>query len=201
MAATEPKKTPAVWMRNLLLGSAAINVFLAGFLFANFLKPDTPKGQKEPTHISLGGLPPDLPPHLVEEFENNFKAHRPMIEKDYRDLVRARVKIGDLLAGVEIDREELNKTLEEIRGLQFEIQGQIHQSMVDTLVKLDPETRKIFIAGGRNGLERGIWTQRQIDGSRWKVVFENGEIIIDLEGLGNNKDNGNGAAPNSNGAK
>lgn len=84
---------------------------------------------------------------------------------------------------VDLDEEALNKALEEIRGLQIEIQGSIHATMVETLRDMDPELRQIFILGGDQGLEKGIWSQRRFDGVRWKVDIENGEIKIDFRGI------------------
>lgn len=180
MADQETRKTPATWMRNLLLGSAALNVFLAGFLFAKVLGPtDQPDNNSTPT-VNLGALPPDLPPRIREEFENNFRAHRQNVEENYQDLFQTRIKIQDIMEMVELDEEALNEALEEIRGLQIEIQGSIHETMVETLRDMDPEMRRIFILGGDQGLERGIWSRRQFDGSRWKVEIENGEIKINF---------------------
>ncbi len=179
----ETKKTPAAWMRNLLLGSAALNVFLAGFLFANFL--GSTKVSPDPTtpSIVLGGLPPNLPPQVREKFEKNFRVHKAEVEENYENLFRARIKFQDLMEGIDIDEEALNEALAEIRGLQIEIQGSIHETMVDTLRDMDPETRRIFIMGGDEGLERGIWSQRQFDGSRWRIDVDNGEIKIDFLGI------------------
>lgn len=183
MSERETKKTPATWMRNLLLGSAALNVFLAGFLFAKFLgTSEIPEDLTTPT-INLGALPPDLPPRIREEFENNFRVHRRNVEENYEDLFQARIKIQDLMGMVDLDEEALNKALEEIRGLQIEIQGSIHATMVETLRDMDPELRQIFILGGDQGLEKGIWSQRRFDGVRWKVDIENGEIKIDFRGI------------------
>lgn len=181
MADQESRKTPTAWMRNLLLGSAALNVFLAGFLFANVLGPtDPPKNSSTPT-VNLGALPPDLPPRIREEFENNFRVHRQNVEENYQDLFQARIKIQDIMEMVDLDEEALNEALEEIRGIQIEIQGSIHETMVETLRNMDPKMRQIFITGGDQGLERGIWSRRQFDGSRWKVEIDNGEIKINFQ--------------------
>lgn len=183
MAVQETRKTPTSWMRNLLLGSAALNVFLAGFLFAKFLgTPDTPLDRPIPT-INLGGLPPDLPPQIREEFEKNFRIHKDEVAENYENLFQARIRFQDLMEGFEIDEEALNLALEEIRRLQIEIQGSIHETMVDTLRDMDPELRRIFILGGDEGLEKGIWSQRQFNGSRWQIDVENGEIKINFIGI------------------
>lgn len=183
MSEMETKKTPTAWMRNLLLGSAALNVFLAGFLFAKFLGPEEISPTRTPPTIVLGGLPPDLPANVREEFENNFRVHKDDVEENYENLFQARIKFQELMEGMDFDEEALNEALEEIRGLQIEIQGSIHETMVETLRNIDPEMRQIFILGGDEGLERGIWSQRQFDGSRWKVDIENGEIKIDFRGI------------------
>lgn len=187
MADLETRKTPAVWMRNLLLASTALNVFLAGFLFAKVLGPEGTADNRTPTTVTLGALPPDIPPELREEFEKNFRHHQGEVEMKYRDLFQARIKIRDLMEATHLDEDALKEALMKVRGLQDDIQGSIQESMVETLKDMDPDMRRVFIFGGDPGLEKGIWTQRQFDGSRWKVEFENGQIVIDFEGIKRDK--------------
>ena len=183
MVGQETRKTPTAWMRNLLLGSAALNVFLAGFLFAKVLgPPDQPENHSPPT-VNLGALPPGLPPRIREEFENNFRVHRQNVEENYEDLFQTRIKIWDIMEMVDFDEEALEEALKEIRGLQIEIQGSIHETMVETLRNMDPKMRQVFITGGKDGLKKGIWNHRQFDGSRWKVDIKNGEVIIEFQGV------------------
>ncbi len=198
MADLDTRKTPAAWMRNLLLGSAALNVFLIGFLFAKVLGPEVEPGQKAPTTVTLGALPPDLPQELREEFENNFKAHQGEVEKKYRDLFQTRIKVKDLMEAANLDEKALKESLKKVRLLQDDIQGSIHDTMVETLRDMDPDTRRIFVFGGDPGLEKGIWTQRQFDGARWKVEFENGQIVIDFQGITKDKGTQDEDAPGGN---
>lgn len=111
----ETKKTPTAWMRNLLLGSAALNVFLAGFLLAKFLGPEEISPTRTPPTVVLGALPQDLPANVREEFENNFRVHRDDVEENYEDLFQARIKFQELMKGMDFDEEAMNEALEEIQ--------------------------------------------------------------------------------------
>jgi len=183
MSDHETRKTPAAWMRNLLLGSVALNVFLAGFLFARVLGPEPPTGVSVRPQVSLGTLPADLSPQMREAFENNFKVHEKDVEKKYQDLFEARQEVHALMELPQLDEAKLREALEKMSGLQLQIQGAVQDTMVETLKNMDPKMRQMFILGGDPGFERGIWTQRQFDGSRWRVELEDGQIVLDFRGL------------------
>lgn len=183
MSAEDHKKPPQVWMRNLLLASAGLNIFLAGFIFAKVLAPEVENKPVERTKIELASLPKDLPPHIREEVEDQFRTHRKDMERDYEKLVEARVRVRDLLDDENLDEEALRAALDEMNGLQIEIQGTIQNALFQAMLQMDPEVRRVFFLKGEDGAERGIWTQRNFDGARWKVEIENGNIVLDLQGI------------------
>ncbi|MCH7630556.1 MAG: hypothetical protein IIC07_01515 [Proteobacteria bacterium] len=80
---------------------------------------------------------------------------------------------------------------EDIRELQIKIQIPMHEILIEAAIDLDTESRRklLFLGDGFDG--RGLWSSRKFDGARWRVRFENGEIILDLEGItdGNEEEN------------
>ena len=189
--ADDPRNKTENWMRNLLLGSLGLNVFLAGFLFANILTPSVPETQPTPIQFTLGGLPNDLPLDLMESLEDGFRLHSDEVEKNYQQLSEVRLRVREILELGELDQEALQQALADIRELQMKIQIPMHEIFIGAAIDLDAEGRRklLFMGDGFDG--RGLWSSRKFDGARWRVRFENGEIILDLEGItdGNEEEN------------
>ncbi|HXV74617.1 MAG TPA: periplasmic heavy metal sensor [Sphingomonadales bacterium] len=184
----EPQAFHPRWARNLLIGSLALNVFLAGFMFARTLGPKHTDRAAEPAVFSLRALPSDMPLEVREEFEKNFKAVRPEIVKDYRELVNARLKVKALLDDESFNPDELSAALAEVRGLQTRIQGPLHHALVESMKDLDADARRQF-AFQIDSLEGGgVWAPRHFDGARWRVDFDNGKIILDFKTFDHGED-------------
>jgi len=178
----EPQNFRRAWARNLLIGSLALNVFLAGFVFARALAPGRLAGGKaEPALFSLRALPPDMPIEVRQAFEKNFQAVRPEIARDYRELVDARLKVKSILDDESFSPGELSAALAEVRDLQVKIQGPLHEALVESMKNLDADARRKF-AFQIDSLEGGgVWAPRHFDGARWRVDFDDGKIILDLK--------------------
>jgi len=182
--ADDKRKKAENWMRNLLLGSLGLNVFLAGFLFAKVLTPSVPETQlSTPVRFTLGGLPTDLPMDLRESLEDSFRLHSAEVEETYMELVEARLRVKEILELEELDQETLQEVLKEVRELQIKIQIPMHEVLVQAAIDLDAESRRELLFLGDRFDGRGLWNPRKFDGARWRVQFENGEIILDFEGI------------------
>ena len=176
------------WMRNLLFGSVGLNVFLAGFLFANLLGPTPSGSETTPIHVSMGSLPNDMPMELREELEDSFRNHSAEVEEAYRELATVRVWVQDILEQPELDRAALEEALEDIRDIQVKIQIPMHEVLIEAAMNLDAETRRALLSMGDRFDVRGVWDSKKFDGARWKIEFENGEIRLDLQGITDRRD-------------
>lgn len=172
------------WARNLLIGSLALNVFLAGFVFARALGPSRAKMEAEPAMFSLRALPPDMPMEVREELEKNFKAVRPEISKDYRELIDARIKVKTIIDDESFNPDQLAAALAEVRDLQIKIQGPLHHALIESMKDLDADARRKFVFSIDSVEGAGVWAPRHFDGARWRVDFDDGKIILDLKTFG-----------------
>lgn len=170
-------------LRNILIASLAVNVFLAGFVFARVLGPERGVPSPEPLAINLRGLPQDIPPQVREGLEQGFKPHRREVERAYRDLIRARIEIGEILNREDFSPEELERALKKVRELQIKIQGPLHQAFVESMKHLNAHERREFVFSVDSMETGGFWAPRRFDGARWRVELADGKIIFDLKGL------------------
>jgi len=184
----EENKKSQIWMRNLLLGSLGLNVFLAGFLFAKIIGPEAQDPNVQPIQFTLGSLPSDMPIAIREGLEDNFKLHSAEVREKYKELNEVRLRVGDILGMEELDQVALQRALEEIRELQLEIQIPMHQVLVEAAADLDAKTRRELLFPGTRLDARGLWGTRQFDGARWKVEYDNGEIVLNFQGITDGKD-------------
>jgi len=184
----EQRKNPEVWMRSLLLGSLGLNIFLAGFLFAKVLAPNTPDTPAQPVQFTMGSLPSDMPIEIREGLEDSFRAHSTEVREKYKKLEEARIKVGEILGVEELDQAALQKALEDIRELQVEIQIPMHQVLIEAATDLNAKERRELLFPGTRLDARGLWGVRQFDGARWKVEYDNGEIVLNFQGITDGKD-------------
>ncbi|MEE8206143.1 MAG: periplasmic heavy metal sensor [Nitrospinaceae bacterium] len=178
-----PQNKAESWMRNVLLGSLALNVFLAGFLFAKVIYPTEIKSEVAPIEFTLRGLPQDLPRDFQEGLEQSFRIHSKEMEENYEALIEARFKVQELLGLEELDEMAMKAALEQVRDLQFRIQIPMHEAFVDAARNMDAEGRREMMFLGENIDVRGLWSPKHFDGARWRVEFDNGEIILELQGI------------------
>lgn len=184
----QTKKTPENWTKNVLLGSVALNVFLAGFLFAKVLGPAPGAPSSEPPLVSFSSLPVDIPASLREELETSFRPHQKEIRKTYRDLMTARINVRDILESKEFNEIDLEAALANIRDLQIRIQGPMHAALVEAARDLDFETRRKLSILGERFEGQGDWELKRIDGARWRVEFGDGEFVLEFQGINDRED-------------
>lgn len=182
MAEGKPRLTQAT-LRNLLIASLAVNVFLGGFVFARVLAPERVLRPPEPVAINLRGLPQDIPPQVREGLELSFKPHRREVERAYRDLIKARVNVRDILNREDFSPQKLEEALEKVRELQIRIQAPMHQAFVESMKHMNAGDRRKFVFSVDSLESGGFWAPRHFDGARWRVELANGKIILDLKGF------------------
>ena len=180
--AQKPQIPNGGWMQRVLIASLAVNLFLAGFLVAKAVSPGGTMPTGEPLTVNLSGLPQDIPPELRESLEENFQKHSREVGKIYGDLIEARVIARETLEREVLDAVALEEALANVRELQIRIQGPLHEALVEAAKDLDAEMRRELVIFGET-FDRGIWQPRRVDGARWKVQFDNGEMVIDIEGI------------------
>lgn len=182
------RKSPEAWTRNLLLGSVVLNVFLAGFLFAKVIGPDTGDQASEPLHFTLQSLPQDLPVELQEQLENSFQLHSREMEKFYGEMLNARLRVQEIMNEENLNERALNEAMAEIGELQIKIQVPMRAAFIEAAKDWDANTRREFTMWSDSFDGRGLWNPRRVDGARWRVEFEDGEFIIDFRGFGDSED-------------
>ena len=183
----QTKKTPEAWTKNLLLGSVVLNVFLVGFLFARVLEP-APEPAPELANFTFSSLPSDIPVVLSEKLENTFRPHREEMRRAYGDLVSARVRVQDILVMEELDEVALEEALANIREFQIQIQGPMHAALIEAAKDLDFETRRKLARLNETFEGTGTWEIKRIDGARWRVEFEDGDFVLELQGITDRED-------------
>jgi len=181
MANTEQTGKPP-WLQKALIVSLGLNLFLAGFLLAKGLQPGTIGPRPEPLTVNLSGLPQDIPPELRESLEDNFRKHSREVSMIYGDLIEARIVAREALQQEQLDEVALENALAEVRELQIKIQGPLHEALIDAAKELDAEMRRELVMFGET-FDRGIWQPRNVDGVRWSVQFDNGELVLNLQGI------------------
>lgn len=169
------------WLQKVLVVSLGLNLFLAGFLVAKEF-PTSDVSGSEPLTVSLSGLPQDISPQLREALETSFRKHSREVSKIYFDLNDARIKAREVLQQQELNEKALEDALANVRELQIKIQGPIHEALIEAAKELDVENRRQLVLFG-DTFDRGIWQPRSIDGTRWRVEFDNGEFTLDLKGI------------------
>ena len=180
MANTKQTSKPP-WLQKALIVSLGLNLFLAGFLLAKGLTPSD-YFPREPLSVNLSGLPQDIPPELRESLEDNFRKHSREVSMIYGDLSEARIVAREALQQEPLDEVALENALAEVRELQIKIQGPLHEALIDAAKELDAEMRRELVMFGET-FDRGIWQPRNVDGVRWSVQFDNGELILNLQGI------------------
>lgn len=177
------QKSPESWMRNLLLGSVALNVFLAGFLFAKVIGPGTDDQASEPVLFTLQTLPQDLPFELQEGLENSFQLHSTDMERLYGEMLHARLRVQEIMNQENFNELALEQALAEIGDLQIKIQVPMRAAFIEAAKVWDADTRREFTMWSESFDGRGLWNPRRVDGARWRVEFDDGEFIIDFRGF------------------
>ena len=175
------------WLQKVLFVSLGLNLFLAGFLFARGVDSIGPAQPPEPINVSLGGMPQDIPPELQESLEENFRKHSREVSRIYGDLIEARIVAREVLQQEEFDEVALEEALAEVRELQIQIQGPLHEALVEAAMELDVEMRRELVLFGET-FDRGIWQPRRVDGTRWRVEFDDGEFVLDMKGITDEKE-------------
>ena len=176
------QKTPEAWTRNLLFGSIALNVFLAGFLFAKIIDP-TQSPELEPVNFTFSSMPSDISNPLSERLENKFRPHQEELRRAYEDLRTVRFRVQDILSEEDFDEVAMEKALANVRKIQLEIQMPMHAALIEAAKELDYETRRNLNILNNTFEGPGTWELKRVDGERWRVEFDNGEFVMDLQGI------------------
>lgn len=176
------QKTPEAWTKNLLFGSIVLNVFLAGFLFAKILEPAQSQ-EPEPVNFTFSSMPSDLSNAFSERLEDNFRPHQEELIRAYEDLRVVRFRVQDILSDEDFDEVALEEALANVRKLQFDIQVPMHAALIEAAKELDYDTRRKLNILNETFEGPGTWELKRVDGARWRVEFDNGEFVMELQGI------------------
>lgn len=173
------------WIGRVFIGSLVLNVFLLGFTVARSLSP-SPSTPPRQVSLDLSSLPNGLPRAFLEEMEENFEAREDKVAEIYETIEETRQEIEELMAEEEFDEHALSMAYEKLRHQQMEIQGPMHEALIESARNLQLEQRREY-AKARRGVRkeerRRARDTGSVDGSTWSFGVKNGKIEIDMDAI------------------
>ena len=142
------------WPKWLLIGSLALNLAVVGVLVGFAVRGAAPKA----------GGPPSMP-GAISLLRAIPDSHRPEVRRAFnvqREKLRSfRMEIGDLrnqfltvLENEPVDTEALEALLKQHSEIEVEISRNGRALLLDTIAKMDHETRQTFAENARNLQQR-----------------------------------------------
>ena len=143
-------------MRNVvLLASLAVNLFLVGLIAGGHLFAAKPPPEKPEAAVQSIADDPgliisrqnvrSLPPEYREQARQLIKAQLPRIRDYDRQIRQARQEFNNLSGQETYDEKAVEEAMQKLRGLQFEQQNLVSQTMLDFLAQLPAEERVAMI--------------------------------------------------------
>lgn len=140
----------------VLFGSVAVNLFLGGIMIGRWLEPHPPRHMMERTERPPRepGAPPSwllraLGPEGEPALEAAWRRHAPAIEPRREDLRRAREAVIAALETEPFDRDAYAARLAAMQDSTARLFDAIHAAMVDVMVELTPEQRRMVVERSR----------------------------------------------------
>ena len=123
--------------------SLGLNLFLAGFIAANLMRPRRPP----PSELASGGamlfhagqaLGDSRHPALLEL----MKKHRPALQQERRRIKDARGAVKAALIATPFEAKQLDRALAQLRQETDDSQALLHGALVELATKMTAEQRK-----------------------------------------------------------
>ncbi|MSP21318.1 MAG: periplasmic heavy metal sensor [Alphaproteobacteria bacterium] len=124
-----------IW-RAVLVGSLALNLFIAGFVVAQFARGDkvvtAPAAARAAQPLSAQA------PEVRRVVEQNNKVVRPNLV----NVRKANEAVSTALLAEPFDAERMTKALERLRSATLTSQKALHGAMMETVAAMSPEQRR-----------------------------------------------------------
>ena len=127
-------------LAGILVVSLAFNLFVAGFLFARWLRP-IPERSGWPMAGVMRGFE-RLPAAKREQLRRLTRAHRQTLREKITRLRQARTEAARRLEADPFDPRALEQTLARIRTLSGEVQREVQDMLLVAAEALPPDARR-----------------------------------------------------------
>lgn len=172
----------AGWVKVVLVGSLALNLFLGGFIVARVLKPQ-PQLVRPVVALNLQSVPDGLRGEALERIEDAMHERRHELRRVYSDYRQTRRDAVRLLGEVELNEEALRQVYEQMRELSVRIQEPIHGAVIEALKGVDVMERRRILRAQRLRHPHPVRRVNRIDGNRWYLEFRDGDIELNFDDL------------------
>lgn len=172
----------AGWVKVVLVGSLALNLFLGGFIVARVLKPQS-QLVRPVVALNLQSVPDGLRGEALERIEDAMHERRHELRRVYSDYRQTRRDAVRLLGEVELNEEALRQVYEQMRELSVRIQEPIHGAVIEALKGVDVMERRRILRAQRLRHPHPVRRVNRIDGNRWYLEFRDGDIELNFDDL------------------
>lgn len=171
----------ASWVKVVLVGSLAVNLFLGGFIVARMLKP--PPIVRPVVALDLQSVPEGLRGEALERIEDAMRERRRELRRVYSDYRQVRRDAVRLLGEEELNEEALRQVYEQMRQLSTRIQEPIHGAVIEALKGVDVMERRRILRVQRLRHPHPVRRVNRVDGNRWHIEFRDGDIELNFDDL------------------
>ena len=180
------------WLPVGLLVSLGLNLFLGGFLLARGFEDSGRRSPPANVDFRLRALPPGLPAEVHEQIADAMHEKRRELRETASEYRHQQGEIARLLKEAEVDEVALQEAYKELRKLNVEIQGPIHDALILSMKEIEPEMRRAFIDKSFDGKEITFRGVEGVSGKRWRFsVRRDGDAVeIDTEIQGSDEEGG-----------
>jgi uncharacterized membrane protein len=172
----------AGWVKAVLMGSLALNLFLGGFIVARLLRPQ-PLPAKPVVTLDFQSVPEGMQGEALERIEDAMRERRRELRRAYSDYRQARRDAVRLLGEEELNEQALKEVYEQMRELSNRIQEPIHGAVIEALRNVDVMERRRILQQQRLRGPRQIHRTDRVDGNRWRLEFRDGDIELNFDDL------------------
>ena len=172
----------AGWLKVVLMGSLAANLFLGGFIVARMLKPQPPL-VRPVVALDLQSVPESMRGEALERIEDAMRVRRRELRRVYSDYRQTRRDAVRLLGEEELNEEALRQVYEQMRELSTRIQEPIHGAVIEALRGVDVMERRRILRGQRLRHPHPVGRVTRVDGNRWHLEFRDGDIELNFDDL------------------
>ena len=170
------------WVKVVLAGSLAINLFLGGFIVARMLKPQLPL-VRPVVALNLQSVPEGMRGEALERIEDAMRERSRELRRVYSDYRQTRRDAVRLLGEEELNEAALRQVYEQMRELSIRIQEPIHGAVIEALKGVDVMERRRILRGQRIRHPHPDRRVGRVDGNRWHLEFRDGEIELNFDDL------------------
>ncbi len=172
----------AGWVKVVLAGSLAVNLFLGGFIVARMLKSQ-PMPVRPVVALDLQSVPEGMRGEALERIEDAMRERRRELRRVYSDYRQTRRDAVRLLGEEELNEEALRQVYEQMRELSTRIQEPIHGAVIEALRGVDVMERRRILRVQRLRHPHPVRRVNRVDGNRWHLEFRDGDIELNFDDL------------------